>query len=136
MSSGAKYRTGSSTDSSTTANKVHKESPNPIGVAEPKKVIPEEQRWSEDRLAPVDEEIEKYKASHNGRVPSSLLELLKSSGRILSFVDGWGSRFLYKASRTTYVLSSSGADKQFGTHDDIISKRSAVSKAPAERVKD
>lgn len=131
VSSGRKYRTTTSTSTGASSGSVsvyplYGTSTNVARGVTTKKRLPEERQWTEDRLAVIDEEIENYRMRNEGKVPTSLLELLKSSGRIMSFVDGWGCRFSYKPRKSTYVLRSSGADKQFGTEDDIISAGSAV----------
>jgi hypothetical protein len=59
-------------------------------------------------------EIEKYKAEH-GKIPDGI----EGSKLILEKRDAWGEPLLYEEHGASYLLRSSGPDKQLNTEDDL-----------------
>ena len=79
----------------------------------------------------IDEAIGTYKATHRGKMPSSLSVLVDDSGEEEAvirggegaLVDPWGQEYKLVTKGKKYYVVSAGPDGSFDTEDDIRSDR-------------
>src|ERR1700741_2466476 len=78
------------------------------------------------RMAAVRRRLETFARRH-GRFPDTLADALPPGDprdwRINYGDDAWGTPFRYRRRGSDYELISAGADRQFGTADDLIVTR-------------
>jgi general secretion pathway protein G len=79
----------------------------------------------------IDEAIGTYKATHKGKMPSSLSVLVEDNGdeeAIIkggegALVDPWGNEYKFVTKGKKYYVVSAGPDGSFDTEDDIRSDK-------------
>jgi len=76
-------------------------------------------------FAEIKKAVQTYEATHNGKLPDTLDELIQSSaGKFRprekkAFSDPWGKPIEYERKEHDFTIRSSGPDRIMGTEDDI-----------------
>ena len=64
--------------------------------------------------------IDLYALDHNDKLPASLQDLVAKRQYVKNInKDPWGAEYIYKATGSSYSVSSAGADGAPGTADDV-----------------
>lgn len=76
-------------------------------------------------IATIEQAVQIYSMSHNGKLPESLEELTKGTDDKPGLLkegalnDSWGTPFTYSKQGRKFTITSAGPDLENGTDDDI-----------------
>lgn len=77
------------------------------------------------QIARIEQVVQIYAITHNGKFPESLNDLIKGTSDTSSLLrkedllDSWGEPIGYECDGRTFIIRSSGPDREMGTEDDI-----------------
>ena len=77
------------------------------------------------QLAMIEQAVQIYAMVHNGKFPESLNDLIKGTDDASPLLkkeyllDPWGEPIEYERDGRTFIIRSSGPDREMGTEDDF-----------------